>query len=367
MTTHISAGGRARGEKPAAKRTDRYAAAGVDIAKGAALVKAIAPLTQQTARPGAAAALGGFGGVFDLKACGYTDPLLIAATDGVGTKLRLLGQTGKHTTAGIDLVAMCVNDLAAQGAEPLFFLDYFAAGRLEIETARQVVEGIAQACREVGCALIGGETAEMPGHYQGDDYDLAGFAVGAVERDALLPQTDAMRAGDVVLGVASSGPHSNGFSLIRQIIERAGADLDAPAPFDPAMRLADALLTPTRLYPAECRAAAAAGATGLAHITGGGLIENPPRVVPESLAVEIDLDTIALPPVFAWLRAVGELDTHDLLRSFNAGIGLTVIVPANKADAVMAALSAQNAPVRVIGRLVARDGGDAVRLTGRLV
>ena len=269
-------------------RRDQYREAGVDIDAGAALVEALKPLAKSTARPGSNAGLGGFGALFDLKATGFKDPILVATTDGVGTKLKVAITSGRHETIGIDLVAMCVNDLVVQGAEPLFFLDYFATGKLDVAAARVILEGVAEACRETGCALIGGETAEMPGMYAHGDYELAGFAVGAVERDRII-DGHSVRAGDVVLGLASSGLHSNAYSLVRRIVEQARLPYDAPAPFVPGRTLAEALLVPTRLYVKSCLAAAAAGGLkALAHITGGGLVENIPRVIPAEVSVELD-------------------------------------------------------------------------------
>jgi phosphoribosylformylglycinamidine cyclo-ligase len=332
---------------PGPKRNDpvTYRDAGVDIDAGNALVHAIKPLVKATRRPGADADLGGFGGLFDLKAAGYRDPILVAANDGVGTKLRIAIDTGLHDTIGIDLVAMSVNDLVVQGAEPLFFLDYFSCGKLDVETARRVVSGIAEGCRKAGCALIGGETAEMPGMYHGPDYDLAGFAVGAVERSEILPRTDIV-AGDVLIGLPSSGVHSNGYSLVRRLVAREGLAWDAPAPFAPDSTLAEALLTPTRIYVrpllAAIRATGGGGPDGaikaLSHITGGGLTENLPRVMPDGLAAHVDLGSIAVPPVFGWLRRVAGLDEAEMLRTFNCGVGMIVIADASRTDAVMTAL-----------------------------
>src|SRR3954463_5005514 len=303
-----------------------YADAGVSIAAGNALVKAIAPLARATARPGADAELGGFGGFFDLKAAGYSDPLLVAANDGVGTKLKLAIELDGHDTVGIDLVAMCVNDLIVQGAEPLFFLDYFATGKLEPGSAERVVAGIAEGCRMAGCALIGGETAEMPGMYAAGDYDLAGFAVGAAERGTLLPRPD-IAAGDVLLGLPSSGLHSNGFSLVRRIVEQSGLGWQAPAPFAPGRALGEALLEPTRIYVRPLLAALRAGAAikGLVHVTGGGFPDNIPRVLPAGLGVRLDLDAIPIPAVFGWLAEAGGVSESEMLRTFNCGIGMIVI------------------------------------------
>jgi phosphoribosylformylglycinamidine cyclo-ligase len=319
-------------------------------------VEAIKPLAKATARAGSDAGLGGFGALFDLKAAGYRDPILVATTDGVGTKLKLAILTGRHDTIGIDLVAMCVNDLIVQGAEPLFFLDYFATGKLEVATARRVLAGIADACREVGCALIGGETAEMPGMYAAGDYDLAGFAVGAVERGAALDGSG-VEAGDIVLGLASSGVHSNGFSLVRRIVEQSGLAYDAPAPFAPARTLGDALLTPTRLYVKSCRAALATGGIrALAHITGGGLLENIPRVLPGALAAELDARAWPLPPVFRWLADTGRIAPVEMARTFNCGIGMIAVAEAAAVERISAALVAAGEAIYRIGRIVPRVG-----------
>jgi phosphoribosylformylglycinamidine cyclo-ligase len=335
-----------------------YADAGVDISAGNALVEAIKPLARATARVGADAALGGFGGLFDLKACGYRDPVLVAANDGVGTKLKIAIETRIHSTVGIDLVAMSVNDLVVQGAEPLFFLDYFASGKLDIETAREVIAGISEGCRQAGCALIGGETAEMPGLYQGDDYDLAGFAVGAVERENVLPSSD-IGPGDVVLGLASSGPHSNGYSLIRRIVAMSGLRYGDEAPFAPGRSLGEALLTPTRIYVKPLLAALRAGRAikALAHITGGGLLENIPRVLPKDMVAEIRLDAVPPQPVFGWIQRVGGVDEREMLRTFNCGIGMVVVCAASGADAVGEMLARSGETVVALGMIEARKGG----------
>jgi phosphoribosylformylglycinamidine cyclo-ligase len=320
-------------------------------------VEAIKPLAKATARAGSDAGLGGFGALFDLKAAGYRDPILVATTDGVGTKLKLAILTGRHDTIGIDLVAMCVNDLVVQGAEPLFFLDYFATGKLEVGTARRILAGIADACREVGCALIGGETAEMPGMYAAGDYDLAGFAVGAVERGAALDGTS-VETGDIILGLAASGVHSNGFSLVRRIVEQSGLAYDAPAPFDSARNLGEALLTPTRLYVKSCRAALATGGIrALAHITGGGLLENIPRVLPAGMAAEIDARAWPLPAVFAWLAETGHIAPMEMARTFNCGIGMVAVVEATAVERVHAALADAGETVYRIGRIISRVEG----------
>jgi len=340
-----------------------YRDSGVDIDAGNALVDAIGPLAAKTKRTGLMGGIGGFGGLFDLKACGFKDPILVAATDGVGTKLKLAIETGLHDGIGIDLVAMNVNDLVVQGAEPLFFLDYFATGKLDVGVATKVVGSIAEGCKQAGCALIGGETAEMPGLYAVGDYDLAGFSVGAVERDRLLPRKD-IEAGDVILALPSSGVHANGFSLVRCVVENAGLKWNDSAPFASGKTLGQALLTPTRIYVRQIletiRTTSAVKA--LAHITGGGLTENIPRVLPEPLAAQIDLGTFALPPVFAWLKREANLDEMEMLRTFNCGIGMIVVVGASDAARVLASLGPDAHP---IGKIVARDGS-AIRFQGRL-
>ncbi|MDT8346067.1 MAG: phosphoribosylformylglycinamidine cyclo-ligase [Thermohalobaculum sp.] len=330
-----------------------YAQAGVDIDAGNALVERIKPAAKSTDRPGVMAGLGGFGGLFDLRAAGFSDPVLVAATDGVGTKLRIAIDTGLLDGVGIDLVAMCVNDLVCQGAEPLLFLDYFATGRLGVDEAARVIEGIAAGCREAGCALIGGETAEMPGMYAAGDFDLAGFAVGAAERGRLLPAATA--PGDVLLGLASSGVHSNGYSLVRKTVEVAGLGWDAPCPFGEGP-LGAALLAPTRIYVRPALAAIRAGGVkALAHITGGGLTENLPRVLSDGVAARIDLRAWPLPPVFRWLADTAGLDQAELLRTFNAGIGMIVVVEAARADAIAALLTGAGETVHRIGHLVAAE------------
>jgi phosphoribosylaminoimidazole synthetase len=329
-----------------------YAAAGVDIDAGEALVQAIKPLAASTRRPGADPSLGGFGALFDLKAAGYDDPLLVTTTDGVGTKLKIAIETGRHDGVGIDLVAMCVNDLLAQGAEPLMFLDYYATGKLEVEAARAVVAGIAEGCRQAGCALVGGETAEMPGLYEGGDYDLAGFSVGAVNRDGVLPKLDRQRAGDVLIGLASTGPHSNGYSLVRKIVERSGLGWDAPAPFDSGKTLAEALLEPTRIYVKSVLPLMRAGLIkGAAHITGGGLIENPPRAIAKGLEPKFDWNSWPLPPVFEWLQQTGGVDEHELRRTFNCGVGYMLIVAPKDVEPVLAALLNAGETAFVCGQL----------------
>ena len=329
-----------------------YAEAGVSIDAGNALVEAIKPLAKSTRRPGADASLGGFGALFDLKACGYVDPLIVATTDGVGTKLKIAIDTGLHDTVGIDLVAMCVNDLLAQGAEPLMFLDYYATSKLEVEVAARVVAGIAEGCRQAACALVGGETAEMPGMYGKGDYDLAGFTVGAVERDGVLPRYDSQKPGDVLIGLASSGPHSNGYSLIRRIIERSGVAFDAPAPFEAGVTLAEALMRPTRIYVRQTLPLIKSGViSAVAHITGGGLIENPPRVIREGLVARFDWNAWTLPPVFSWLQEAGGVDDHEMRRTFNCGVGLMLATAPKDVDAVLAALLNAGEDAFVIGEL----------------
>ncbi|WP_411035173.1 phosphoribosylformylglycinamidine cyclo-ligase [Shinella sp. BYT-45] len=337
-----------------------YSDAGVDIDAGNLMVEKIKPAVRSTRRPGADGEIGGFGGLFDLRAAGFSDPVLVAANDGVGTKLKIAIDANRHDTVGIDLVAMCVNDLVVQGAEPLFFLDYFATGKLDPEQGAAIVEGIAEGCRQAGCALIGGETAEMPGMYSHGDYDLAGFAVGAAERGKLLPAGD-IAEGDVILGLASSGVHSNGYSLVRRIVALSGLAWDAPAPFDGAKSLGEALLTPTRIYVKPLlKAIRETGAIkALAHITGGGFPENIPRVLPKHLAAEIDLDAVKAPPVFSWLAGTGGVEAKEMLRTFNCGVGMIAVVPEEKADAVAAVLAREGESVFRLGRMVARNEGAA--------
>ncbi|MGX9354022.1 phosphoribosylformylglycinamidine cyclo-ligase [Roseobacteraceae bacterium S113] len=331
-----------------------YAQAGVDIDAGNALVDRIKPAAKRTDRSGVMAGLGGFGALFDLKAAGYIDPILVAATDGVGTKLRIAIDTGQVDGVGIDLVAMCVNDLVCQGAEPLFFLDYFATGKLETEAAAQVIEGIAEGCVRSGCALIGGETAEMPGMYPAGDFDLAGFSVGAMERGAHLPA--GVSEGDVLLGLSSDGVHSNGFSLVRRVADHAGLNWTSPSPFGEGT-LGAALLTPTRIYVQQTLAAIRAGGVhALAHITGGGLTENLPRAMPDGLAACVDLDTLRLPPVFQWLRAAGGIEDAEMLKTFNCGIGMVLCVARDRADDLSAVLTDAGEDVTRLGEVVARPG-----------
>ncbi|WP_102957939.1 phosphoribosylformylglycinamidine cyclo-ligase [Mangrovicella endophytica] len=343
-----------------------YRDAGVDIDAGNEMVRRIKPHVRSTARRGADGEIGGFGGLFDLKAAGFTDPVLVAANDGVGTKLRIAIETGIHDTIGIDLVAMCVNDLVVQGAEPLFFLDYFATGKLDPAEGEAIVKGIADGCRQAGCALIGGETAEMPGLYAEKDYDLAGFAVGAAERDRLLPAAD-IETGDVILGLASSGPHSNGYSLIRRIVQLSGLSYDAPAPFDATRTLGQALIEPTRIYvkPLLEVFAQSRGIKALAHITGGGFTENIPRVLPETLRADIDLPAVPVPPVFGWLAKVGGVAEPEMLRTFNCGIGMIVVVSEAEAAVVSALLQSAGESVVPLGRVLRRDA-DAVTFNGSL-
>ena len=344
-----------------------YADSGVDIDAGNRLVDLIKPMVRSTARAGANAEIGGFGGVFDLKATGFADPLLVAATDGVGTKLKIAIETGLNSGIGVDLVAMSVNDLVVQGAEPLFFLDYFACGKLDPEAAATIVAGIAEACRESGCALIGGESAEMPGLYKEGDYDLAGFAVGAVERGRLLPRAD-IQAGDAVIGLGSSGVHANGFSLVRKIVAQSGLGFDAQAPFSPAMTLGGALLAPTRLYVRSClRAIRETDAVkGLAHITGGGFTDNIPRVLPRHLGVDIDLARVPVLPVFKWLAAQGGVAERELLRTFNCGIGMIAIVAENAVEAVSGVLTSSGESVAQLGEVIPAPREHRVVYNGRL-
>jgi phosphoribosylformylglycinamidine cyclo-ligase len=344
-----------------------YKEAGVDIDAGDALVARIAPFARSTRRAGADADLGGFGGLFDLKAAGFKDPILVASTDGVGTKLKIAIETQKLSGIGQDLVAMCVNDLVVQGAEPLLFLDYFATGKLNVDEAATLIEGIARACRESGCALIGGETAEMPGLYAKGDFDLAGFAVGAVERGHVLPKKSAMAEGDVVIGVASSGVHSNGYSLVRRIVGDSGAAYDAPAPFDKSRPLADALLAPTRLYvKGGLEAIRAGGVRGLAHITGGGITENLPRALPDGLDAEIDLGRWTPNPVFGWLARQAGIAEREMLRTFNCGLGLIAVVAPESAGHVIDAFQECGEKAMRVGSLVAGKGEAKVVYKGAL-
>ncbi|MGB6351459.1 MAG: phosphoribosylformylglycinamidine cyclo-ligase [Pseudolabrys sp.] len=344
-----------------------YAQAGVDIDAGNRMVELIKPLARATARPGADAEIGGFGGLFDLKKVGYRDPVLVAATDGVGTKLKVAIETGRHDTIGIDLVAMSVNDLVVQGAEPLFFLDYYACGKLEPEIGAAVVAGISIGCREAGCALIGGETAEMPGVYRGEDYDLAGFAVGAVERDAVLPRAD-IAEGDAIIGLASSGVHSNGYSLVRKVIEKTGLRWAAPAPFLPKQSLGEAILAPTRIYVRSCLAAIrnTKAVKGLAHITGGGFPDNIPRVLPKGLGARIDLTKVPVLPVFQWLASEGAIAQDEMLRTFNCGVGMIVVTSPKDSHAVLQAFTQAGEKVMTLGSVIKASSDTRVVYDGKL-
>ena len=331
-----------------------YADAGVDIDAGEMLVEHIKPLAKSTARPGSEPSLGGFGALFDLKAAGFQDPLIVTTTDGVGTKLKIAIETGRHDGVGVDLVAMCVNDLLAQGAEPLLFLDYYATGRLEIDAARRVVAGIAEGCRQAGCALVGGETAEMPGMYTEGDYDLAGFSLGAVERGHALPYLDRQAAGDVIIGLASTGPHSNGYSLVRKVVEKSGLAWGDDAPFAKDRSLAQALMEPTRIYVKPVLPIMKAGLVkGAAHITGGGLIENPPRCIAEGLQAHFDWNAWPMPAVFQWLAETGGISDHEMRRTFNCGVGFMLIVSPENAEPVLAALLNAGEVAFVCGQLEA--------------
>ena len=342
----------------------RYRRAGVDIDAGNALVKAITPLARSPARPGATAELGGFGGLFDLREAGFEQPLLVAATDGVGTKLQLLAQSNRHDIAGFDVVAMCVNDLLVQGAQPLFMLDYFATGKLDLDAAGAVIAGVADGCREAGCALIGGETAEMPGHYRQGDYDLAGFAVGAVERSRLLPRGD-IRPGDVLLGLASSGLHANGFSLVRQVMRDHNLFLADPAPFAADQTLASTLLVATRIYVRSLLGLFEHDVIkALAHITGGGLVDNLPRVLPEGVVARIDAGSWHAPPVFLWLYEVARMKPEEMLRTFNCGIGMVLVVVAEHAADVKRFLGEKGETVYRLGELIEGDGPPRLRVDG---
>ncbi|HEY2070075.1 MAG TPA: phosphoribosylformylglycinamidine cyclo-ligase [Rhizomicrobium sp.] len=344
-----------------------YKDSGVDIDAGEELVRRIAPAARATRRPGSDAGLGGFGGLFDLKAAGFKDPVLVAGTDGVGTKLKIAIDTGLFTGIGQDLVAMCVNDIVVQGAEPLFFLDYYASGKLDVDSAAIVIEGIAKACKESACALIGGETAEMPGLYAKGDFDLAGFSVGAVERDAILPKTAEMVEGDVLIGIESSGVHSNGYSLVRRVVADAGLSYDAPAPFDPARKLGEALLAPTRLYvKSALTAIRTGGVKGLAHITGGGITENVPRALPEGLDAEINLSCWTPSPLFGWLSRSAGIAEREMLRTFNCGIGMVAVVDATRAGHIIDAFQESGDRATRIGRLVLGDGEAKVTYRGAL-
>jgi len=345
----------------AGEQSYSYEQAGVSIAAGNALVRAIGPLVKATARPGADAELGGFGGFFDPKAAGYSDPLLVAANDGVGTKVKLAIDHDRHDTIGIDLVAMCVNDLIVQGAEPLFFLDYFATGKLDNGVAERVVASIADGCKLAGCALIGGETAEMPGMYAAGDYDLAGFCVGAVERGEQLTG-DKVADGDVLLGLASSGVHSNGYSLVRRLAADKGWKLDRPALFDQEKLLIDTLIEPTRIYVASLLPIIRQGRVhALAHITGGGLLENVPRVLPAGFHATIDADAWEQPRLMAFLQAQGNIEPAEMARTFNCGIGMVLAVAPDQVDAIAAELQQAGETVFRIGRIDAGERGCTVK------
>ena len=343
-----------------------YKDAGVDIDAGNALVEAIKPAAASTKRAGCNADLGGFGALFDLKAAGFEDPILVSGTDGVGTKLKVAIESGKHDTVGIDLVAMCVNDLIVQGAEPLFFLDYYATGHLSIEVGKAIIEGIAEGCRRSNAALIGGETAEMPGMYSDGDYDLAGFCVGAVERSRII-DGKSVGEGDVVLGLASSGVHSNGFSLVRKLVEVSGVSYADTCSFDESKTFGEALLEPTKIYVKSCLAALKADCIkGLSHITGGGFVENIPRILPEGVTVDVDASLWTLPPVFDWLRVTGNITPLEMAKTFNCGIGMAVIVPADKVNQATEILEANGETVYNIGTVRAKVGNEAsTTVTGK--
>jgi phosphoribosylformylglycinamidine cyclo-ligase len=350
------------------KRRLTYAQAGVDIDAGNRMVELIKPLVKATARAGADAEIGGFGGLFDLKRAKFRDPVLVAATDGVGTKIKIAVETGTHDTIGIDLVAMSVNDLVVQGAEPLFFLDYFACGRLDPKVGAAVVAGVANGCKQANCALVGGETAEMPGVYRGGDYDLAGFAVGAVERHAVLPRRD-VAVGDVLLGIASSGVHSNGFSLVRKVVTKSKLKWSASAPFGKKKKLGPAVLTPTRIYVKSCLAAIreTGAVKALAHITGGGFPDNIPRVLPKGLGARIELSRVPVLPVFSWLARTGGIAEPEMLRTFNCGIGMIAVVEPRRADAVAKVLKREGETVVRLGEVVrAAKGKPRVTYRGHL-
>ncbi len=340
-----------------------YKDAGVDIEAGAELVERIKPAVKRTARTGMMGGLGGFGAMFDPKAAGYNDPILVSSTDGVGTKIKIAIESGLHSSIGIDLVAMCVNDLVVQGAEPLFFLDYFASGKLELETAQAVIEGIAKGCEIAGCALIGGETAEMPGMYAAGDYDLAGFTVGAVERGEQLTG-ETISAGDVVIGLPSSGVHSNGYSLVRKLVgSTQGHDYHSPCPFEAGKSMAEAFLEPTRIYVKPLlKAIKLGGIKGMAHITGGGLTENIPRVLPENVTVHLDAASWSRPAVFGWLAQAGSIEASDMAKTFNCGIGMAVIVEAAAADQIMASLTESGEKPVKIGHVEERKSAESPQI-----
>ena len=343
-----------------------YKDAGVDIDAGNALVEAIKPAAKSTRRSGCNAELGGFGALFDLKAAGFKDPILVSGTDGVGTKLKVAIESNKHDTVGIDLVAMCVNDLIVQGAEPLFFLDYYATGHLTIDVGKAIIEGIAEGCRQSNAALIGGETAEMPGMYSDGDYDLAGFCVGAVERENII-DGKSIATGDVMLGLASSGVHSNGFSLVRKLVEVAGVSYHDQCTFDPSKTFAEALLEPTKIYVKSCLAVLEKKyIKGLCHITGGGFVENIPRILPDDITVDVDASLWTLPPVFDWLRAVGNITPIEMAKTFNCGIGMAVIVSADNVDETIKIFQKNGETVYNIGKVRKRETGEsATTVTGK--
>ena len=356
-----------KAKRPTGRNRLTYKDSGVDIDAGEALVARIAPAAKATRRPGADAALGGFGGLFDLKEAGFKDPVLVASTDGVGTKLKIAIETREFGGIGQDLVAMVVNDIVVQGAEPLFFLDYYASGKLDVDAAAAVIEGIARACADCGCALIGGETAELPGLYAKGDFDLAGFAVGAVERGNILPRTSEMREGDLVIGVASSGVHSNGYSLVRRMVADNGLGYDAPAPFDAGRSLGEALLAPTRLYAKSALSAIRSGGVkGFAHITGGGITDNLPRAVPDGLDAEIDLDAWTPPPVFGWLAKSAGVEDAEMLRTFNCGIGLIAITDMMSSGHVIDAFQEAGHKAMRLGTLIKGDGEARVVYRGAM-
>ena len=347
-----------------------YACSGVDIEAGNELVEHIKPLAKSTNRTGCMSSIGGFGGLFDLQKAGYDNPIIVSATDGVGTKLRVALDAKNHKNVGIDLVAMCVNDLIVQGAEPLFFLDYFACGKLDITQATEVISGIAKGCKISGSALIGGETAEMPGMYEAEDYDLAGFAVGAVDRDKILPKTDDIKSGDVLIGIASDGFHSNGFSLVRKIMQKANLDCDSPVPFDSTAKMADMLLRPTKIYVASCLKAIreTGNIKALAHITGGGLSENIPRILPDNISAKIDLNSWKLPAEFAWAMEAGNITETEMLKTFNSGIGMVAICEAEHADEIRSILEGEGEQTFIIGQLENNnDKASSVSYTGSLI
>ena len=348
---------------PDHKRPLTYKSAGVDIEAGDALVEGIKPLAKATSRPGVMQNLGGFAAAFDLKAAGFSDPVLLSGTDGVGTKLKVAELVGDHSTIGIDLVAMCVNDLVVHGASPLFFLDYFATGHLDVGTAQTVIAGIADGCKQAGCALVGGETAEMPDMYAPGSYDLAGFAVGAAERDQMLPKPG-IAEGDAVIGIASSGFHSNGYSLVRKIVERSGLTYASPAPFDAEQTLGQALLTPTRIYVDACMAAMKTdNVKAFCHITGGGFSENIPRILPEGIGIHIDLGSFELPAMFGWAAQIAELPALEMLRTFNCGIGMIAVCDSAQADSVVTAIQSKGDTASVIGSVTAHAEGPKVTYT----